>query len=290
MFDRVPRPGLIRASVLVAVLALAALLAAAAPADQTRSYYLSLGDSLARGWQPDARGHTRETTQGYVDDVAASLARSHPGLRVVKLGCAGETTTRMMRGGSCHYTTGSQLNQAVAFLRAHPGEVVAVTVNIGDNDVEECLTGGAVDSRCVRSEMAEVKARLPQIAARLRSAAGSRARIVGLTDYDQFLAYWLRGASGRSFARASVGVVERLNSSADAIYRRANVRAADATHAFATSDLTHTVRTSRGTLPRAVARVCAWTWACSGPPINFNDHANARGYGVLARVVLAALR
>ena len=271
----------------VAALLLAlALLAPASSADPAPAYYLALGDSLARGVQPDASGRGRETDEGYVDDVAAALRSRHPRLRVIKLGCSGETTASMLRGGRCRYAAGSQLAEAEEFLRAHHRDVVAVTVNVGDNDVEGCLGGGTLDSDCVQRTMAGMSGRLPQIARRLRTAAGRDVPMAGLGDYDQFLAYWLNGPSGRRFARRSVAVLEQLNSTFARIYADAGIRSADAAHAFATAEVTPR---RRGALPTGVRRVCAWTWACSRPPIGFNDHANARGYKVLARVLLAAL-
>jgi lysophospholipase L1-like esterase len=253
-------------------------------------YYVSLGDSLAQGWQPGSDGHSRPTNQGYVDMVAASLRSRHSNLRTIKFGCGGETTQTMLHGGICHYAKGSELAEAESFLKAHKGHVVAVTVNIGDNDVEQCMAHGRVSPACEQSMLNGVKARLPQIGQRLRTAAGSRVAIAGLADYDQFLAYWLRGSSGRHFARRSVRVIGQLNRTVDGIYSHAGVTSADATGAFATTNLSHYARTrAHGTVPVAVQRICAWTWACSGPPVGFNDHANARGYRVLGRVVVAAL-
>jgi lysophospholipase L1-like esterase len=102
------------------------------------SYYLALGDSLAQGVQPNTMGTSVETQQGYPDQVYAALHRSHPGLRLVKLGCPGETTSTMIDGGICRYPGGSQLAAAIAFLRAHRGHVLLVTVDIGANDLEDC--------------------------------------------------------------------------------------------------------------------------------------------------------
>jgi lysophospholipase L1-like esterase len=256
-----------------------------------RTYYVSLGDSLARGWQPGSDGRTRMTNRGYVDAVGSYLAGQQANLLDVKFGCGGETTVTIMRGGICSYPTGSELAEAERFLRSHRGRVAAVTVNIGDNDVEHCLANGTVDSACVNRTMAGVRTRLPAIAQRLMAAAGPGVKIVGLTDYDQFLAYWLRGAAGRKFARQSILVVKDLNDTADGIYRTAGIRVADATGAFATTDLTtRDALPGHGRQPRAVVRVCRWTWACSSPPIGFNDHANDTGYRVLGRVVIGALR
>lgn len=276
---------------LAALVGLGALAPAGDAGEPARSYYVALGDSLAQGWQPGADGRSHATDRGYVDDVSRYLSRHENNLVTVKLGCGGETTATMTRGGICSYPAGSELAEAEHVLHAHRGSVAAVTVNIGDNDVESCLAGGTVNAACVDRQMTAIRARVPAIAARLRAAAGPRVRIVGLTDYDQFLAYWLRGTAGRRFARSSVGVVTRLNTTVDAIYRRAGIRVADAGPAFATGDFNDRDSVpGHGVLPRAVARICSWTWACSRPPVGFNDHANDAGYRILGGVVVAALR
>jgi len=125
----------------LAVVAAAAFAACSAPAPAKRvaaSYYLALGDSLSRGVQPDAAGASVETAQGYPDLVYSQLRRGHPGLRLVQLGCPGETTETMMHGGICRYPGGSQLAAAVAFLRAHRGHLLLITIDIGANDPEHC--------------------------------------------------------------------------------------------------------------------------------------------------------
>src|SRR5580693_1221945 len=91
----------------------------AAPA----SYYLALGDSLSQGVQPDASGASVETNEGYPDQLYAMLHRTRPSLRLVRLGCPGETTVTMLHGGICRYRGGSQQAAAEAFLRAHRGHV-----------------------------------------------------------------------------------------------------------------------------------------------------------------------
>jgi lysophospholipase L1-like esterase len=279
----------VRAGAAVVVAALLALAATAGAAQA--SVYVALGDSLARGWQPDASGHSHSTDAGYVDGVARSLAASHHALSTVKLGCPGETAESMLGGGKCSYAHGTQLREAEAVLRAHRGHVAAVTVNIGDNDVERCIHRSGVDEDCAEHELAVVRDRLPRIARRLRAAAGPDVPIAGLTDYDQFLAYWLRGAKGRRIARRSVQIVLGLNRTADAAYADAGLLVADAADDFETAVLDERVKLrGHGRVPVAVARVCRWTWACSDAPIGFNDHANATGYRVLARVVTTALQ
>lgn len=252
--------------------------------------YISLGDSLATGTQPDAAGDDGPTSTGYVDDVLAALGS---GVSGVRLGCDGGTTASLIAGPPCAagYPGGSPLEQAEQLIRSHPGETALVTVDIGDNDVERCLARGRVNDACVRAGMAAVAQRLPAIAARLRAATGAGVPVVGLVDYDQFLAYWLRGGAARTFALRSVAVVERLNALMSAVYRAHGVRVADAGARFKTTDMTHTSALSgRGRVPTAVERVCLWTWACSARPVGFDDHPNATGYRVIADAVLAALR
>jgi lysophospholipase L1-like esterase len=82
------------------------------PAPAPPAYYLALGDSLSQGVQPDAAGVSVETRYGYPDQVYAALRPSHPTLKLVKLGCPGETTGTMINGGLCRYQGGSQLAAA----------------------------------------------------------------------------------------------------------------------------------------------------------------------------------
>ena len=273
------------------IAAAAALLAAPLGDAQTDHYYLALGDSLSIGVQPDSSGHSRATSSGYVDSVARRLRKSQPDLQTVKLGCSGETARSMLYGGHCSYSAGSQLAQAEHLLRLYRGRVVAVTVNIGDNDVEGCLADERIDRGCLRTRMKRLRPRLAKVAQRLRAAAGPDLHVVGLADYDQFLESWLHGSAGRRFARRSVPVITTLNHAMDRAYRANGITAADAGGAFAMHDFKHRVRLSgHRRVPRAVARICAWTWACSDPPVGFNDHANSTGYRVLGRVVRRALR
>src|ERR1700722_13687076 len=123
--------GPVRIALAAAVVFAVAVTACSGPATPARSrapappatYYLALGDSLSQGVQPDAAGTSVETGQGYPDQLYAMLHRSQPGLRLVKLGCPGETTGSMIGGGICAYAQGSQLAAAAAFLTAHRGHL-----------------------------------------------------------------------------------------------------------------------------------------------------------------------
>src|SRR5438876_8980579 len=118
-------------------------------------YYLSLGDSLAQGMQPDTAGITRNTNQGYADQLYALEGRRIPRLKLVKLGCGGETTSSFLTGRGnpdalilgCNPRGGSQMAAAERFLRAHhrPRQVALVTLDIGANDIVGCVHGGRID-------------------------------------------------------------------------------------------------------------------------------------------------
>src|SRR5215469_329437 len=131
----------IATSIAVVTVVATAAMAGAAPAlaahrstaTATHSFYLSLGDSLAQGVQPNSSGQSVETNQGYPNQLFTALRMGNPSLRLVKLGCPGETTATMMNGGICSYRGGSQLAAAVAFLRAHRARVSLVTIDIGAN-------------------------------------------------------------------------------------------------------------------------------------------------------------
>jgi lysophospholipase L1-like esterase len=254
----------------------------------TPPVYLSLGDSLAAGAQPDARGVDHPTGQGYASVVGSRLAKVYPGLQTRRLSCGGARTGSLMTGGAGCQREGEpgQLVQAERIMASEA--VPLVTVNIGDNDVESCLgvNPPSVDTACVSRGRAEVARNLPLIARRLKAAAGPHTAVVGILDYDQFLALYLDGPDGRRVARRSVRIIGSLNALMASIYRRAGVLVADAGPRFATTDL----RTHRRGIPLAVERICSWTWACSPAPIGHDDHAKPHGYRVIAQAVLDALR
>jgi lysophospholipase L1-like esterase len=140
-------------------------------------YYLSLGDSLSRGVQPDAAGQNHPTDQGYADDLAKVGRLVLPQLQLVKLGCeTEETTTSMLGGGRCAYANGAQLAEAEAFLRAHRDATVLVTLDIGANDLSRCINRatGAVDLACVQATFQPGTPARPRSAGQPLGTAGRR--------------------------------------------------------------------------------------------------------------------
>jgi lysophospholipase L1-like esterase len=257
-----------------------------APARPVASYYLSLGDSLSRGVQPDRSGASVPTGQGYPDQLYAMLRAGHPGLRLVKLGCSGETTSTMIHGGVCAYRGGSQLAAAVRFLRAHRGRVSLITIDIGANDPNSCIFHPSLGklARCVRSAIPGAVGNLARILLALRAAGGSKVRIIGMSYYVPELAEWRNGLVGQALARLSEQLAAGLNYLLTRAYGAAGARVADVAGAFRTRDFAGRVsRPAVGTVPPNVALICSLTWACAPPPRGPNEHANAAGYRVIAQ-------
>jgi len=254
--------------------------------DHAKLYDVSLGDSLAAGVQPIGDpADLYRTDAGYAEQLLAIAQARSPKVALVKLGCPGETTTTLIAGGICSYAHGSQLDEAVSFLRAHRGQVAFVTIDIGANDfpcqAAECVPAGA----------AAIQANLPGILTALRAAAGPDVPIVGMTIYNPFLALWFSGPEGQAYARASASqLLGPVNGLLRAIYEGSGDGVADIERAFSSNDFDTLVSLpGAGTVPLNVARICMWTWVCAPAPYGPDNHANAEGYGVIARAYADAL-
>jgi lysophospholipase L1-like esterase len=254
------------------------------------SYYLALGDSLAVGVQPDAAGTSVETRSGYADQLHATLRRSYPGLRLVKLGCPGESTATMINGGICTYPGGSQLAAAVSFLHAHRARVRLVTIDIGANDADGCINRLSFSriAHCIGQSIPQATANLTTIMTRLRQA-DPHGRIIAMSYYLPSLAEWRNGLVGHAVARVSVLTMEGYNTLLTRVYQGFGVQVADVFGAFHSADFGQQVTVpGLGRLPRNVAAICQWTWECAAPPRGPNVHANQAGYQVIARAFLRA--
>jgi lysophospholipase L1-like esterase len=275
--------------VLASLVALTACSSAARPAPPA-SYYLALGDSLSQGVQPDAAGASVQTSEGYASQLYTILHRDHPSLRLVRLGCPGETTTTMLHGGICRYAGGSQIAAADAFLRAHRGHVFLVTLDIGANDPQDCVntSGFGMISSCITS-MPDAASNLGTILTDLRTSAGTSTRIVGMSYYLPELAQWRDGFVGEEIARLSARIASGYNNLLMNTYAQAGIPVADVFGAFDTTNFgdQRTVP-GLGPLPRNVALICQLTWECASPPRGPNQHANRAGYALIAQVFLRA--
>jgi lysophospholipase L1-like esterase len=285
-----------RLTLLIITAAIAALTACSGPpvshpdaivgAKVPATYYVALGDSLAQGVQPNAKGTSVETPHGYPDQVYAALHRSHPTLNLIKLGCPGETTVTMINGGICPYPGGSQLKAADAFLRQHRGQVRLVTLDIGANDPEACSGQPSFSqlAACAVKGVPSAVTHLATIVKQLKAAAGPKVRIVGMNYYLPALAEWRNGLSGHAVAWTAEKLAATFNALLGRVYKKAGIRVADVFAAFQTSDFADHGKT----LPRNVTLLCRWTWECAAAPRGPNQHANQAGYRVIAKQFLQA--
>lgn len=277
-------------------LALATVAASPAVASADTSppptYYLSLGDSLAAGYQP-GQG---DTTQGYANQLVTTLTSgsNNPGLQLQKLGCSGETTTTMLNGGICIYPgTGanSQVEAAVQFLAAHPGQVKYVTIDIGANDVQKCAKGGSIDIPCAVQGIATLAQNLPTILARLKAAGvatNNAPVVVGMNYYNPFLAAYLTGDNGKFLAAVTSLAEFVVNTIEENDYRAVGAKVADVSGAFQSYDFftQKQLPAPIGAVPLNVYNICTLTYECTP----FKDiHANPNGYAVIAKAFADAL-
>ncbi len=205
------------------------------------SYYLALGTSLAVGFQP-GRG---ETPNGYVDDLWRRIGEQIPSLGLRNVGCPGDTSRKMITGKTslCDYAAGSQLDAAVAFLEAHPGQVAFITLDVGAQDlVERCLENtGLIGKACAVDLLPRLQSRLARIVDALSTAAGPSVPIVAMTYYNPFLGLWGLVPGGRHLARANQRVWALLNTAFTTAYGDAGVTVADVAATFQIDDFENTV-------------------------------------------------
>ncbi len=276
-----------------AVLATACLAICAAPASALAKtkpatpYYLSLGDSLAAGAQPNAAGRTLATNHGYADFLYKTEKAKIHGLKLKKLGCLGENTTSMIKGGPyCPYS-GTQLADAVKFIKTH--KVVLITLDIGANDVDFCVSGLTPNVPCVLTGVKSIQTNVPKILAQLRKAAGRKTAIAGMTYYDPFLADYLQ-PGGQGLATLSLTLAKSVNGALVDAFKAKNVKVADVAAAFKTTVPFTTTGTLDGkTEPVSVVDICTFTYECTKPPVGPNIHATTIGYKTIAGVFAATL-
>jgi len=245
-------------------------------------YYLALGDSLSVGVQPNSTGTDVTTNQGYVDDLYAFYRAFVPNLRLAKLGCSDETTTTMRVGGICSYEEGSQLAAARAFLRTH--RVAFITIDIGANNVDKCVSLAGLLQSCVDAGIGAAAQDLPAILLALRSEAPD-VPIFAMNYYDPFLGLAIFGALGQQIAASSLVNALVFNAVLENAYGAYGIPVADVARAFHLTDTT----TFAG-VPLNLLLTIAWTWMGAPPPIGPNIHPNAAGYAVIAGAFARVVR
>ncbi len=285
-----PRP------LLALLAAAAALLAAPAVAGAAQKpLYVSLGDSYATGYQVKPEGG-RNTRNGFAYQIPGLARKRGWDLELVNFGCGGETSTSLLtrvavcRGpgpGGRDYAGTTQIRAAERFLRRHRGRVRLITVSIGGNDVTACVRA-ADPVACVGTAVQTVEANVEEIATRLRAAAGTKARIVGITYPDVILGQWIGDDADQDLAKLSVfAFKELINPALTRGYEAAGGRLVDVTaKSGAYGSLEELVALPSGELvPKPVARVCELTYYCE-----FRDiHARTSGYRLIAKLVANTL-
>jgi lysophospholipase L1-like esterase len=227
-----------------------------------QKYYLALGDSLAFGFQPDLN-----FADGYASDFHSNL-KPYGIIARADLGCPGETSSTFINGG-CHYALlhknfyrGAQLNAALSYLVAHPGQVSPVTLDIGANDVLPDLDAKTCtpDVGKFTADLATLDANLRQvILPRLNKALTINGRVTGdlimMNYYDPY----------QNLCPNTLPYLEELNQ-----HLAADVAGygdiVDVFGAFGGASIPN-------------PNLCRYTWICS----IFKDvHASSSGYSVIA--------
>lgn len=248
-------------------------------------YFISLGDSLASGYQSDV---DKDTHAAYTDQLYTQLKQRQPGLKHIRLGCDGETTASLIEGGTCHYPNAkSQLDAAVKALAKHLGHVGYVTIDIGANGILSCAddTTDAIGQNCVNRAGQAIPKNLAGITRALRQAGGPGIRYAGATYYNPFLAEWLRGTAGQQTAGCSVSLTKAENTAISQVYAAAGFNVADVARAFSSDDVTPVTLPGYGEVSANVAPICRLTWACTMQ----DPHANPLGHKVIASAFAAVL-
>jgi lysophospholipase L1-like esterase len=281
--------------------------AGTAKAHASTTYYLALGDSVAAGCSnafPDVNRFVPNSCggRGYDDQLAEMVHAEFPSLHVVNLACGGETAGSMISvvRAECFYPhppQGTQLDVAVAFLEAHPGQIAFITITIGANDaLPPCFDPGTgvIEAVCIQAQMPQIQSNLAYILETLQAAAPG-VPIAGMSYYDPFLGYWvlLPEPDGQTVAQSDEEAIEAMNAGLVSTYQAEGALVADVAgpEFFNTADFTDRVVTKDfGDVPVNVANACAWTRFCGDTAYGPGDvHPNTEGHGVIAAAFAAVL-
>jgi lysophospholipase L1-like esterase len=282
---------------LLIALAAALALPGTAQAAKKPSYYVSLGDSYAAGYQATGQGQGHTTRNGFAYQLVGKAKKRGYKLKLVNFGCGGETSESILKRtakcgglgpGGEKYAGLTQAKAAEKFLKKHRGQVALITVSIGGNDVTGCAREPDPIA-CIGPAMDRVKANGKKLVKGLRKAAGKKTRIVGITYPDVILGGWVSGQqSDQDLAKLSVVAFQSLlNPALKDIYTSVKGKFVDVT--TATGGYTPLEQTTTlapyGVVPVAVAKICQLTYYCA-----FRDiHANTKGYGLIADLIAKTL-
>jgi lysophospholipase L1-like esterase len=237
-------------------------------------YYLALGDSLTSGYQPDG-----SHIPGYAHLFFQTLQAHGVVTQMLNLACSGESTRSLIKGGCPAgdppnsyggYPRGaaSQLDAALAFIRAHPGHVRYVTIDIGVNDVyaqhyPPMTPWCRLAVTDAISGFHQVDTNLRTIYSRLRTALGSTGTLMALNLYDAYQNECARASS------AQVSSIVTFNKHIARAAAAFHISVADVYSAF------HSKTTPNH-------RLCVLTYICSKDDV----HPTPAGHALIAAVLI----
>ena len=240
--------------------------------------YVALGDSLAAGYQPGG-AELRDTA--YPALTATRIGAAGAALTLENLGCSGETTTSLVKGGKCDFAAGSQLEQAEKLLKASD-DVSLVTIDIGGNDLLRCVRGGAqIDTACVTAGVGTVKKNLPTILKRLKAAAGADVPVLVLGYYNPWLAAKALNQPVKG-VDAAAKAYTALSTAIESAAKSSGTTFVGLDQAFSTNDTTPTTINGRS-VPKNAAAICTLTNICTAADIHLTDEGAATVARVLAK-------
>ncbi len=264
---------------------------------------LALGDSLAAGYQPTDGQQpppidpaTGYSDLGYPGSYPADIAKARH-LKLVDLGCPGETSTSMRTTpaqADCsslfesEFGSSSQLAAARVFLDHHRGQVALVTLDIGANDIDRCISTSGTNSSCLTSADFDLERNFGVIVRTIKASLRRNdpsARLLTMNYYDPFLAfaYLLGGTRGAQLAAESLVGVDALNAQFAASDRLLNVDVADVASAFQVNSSLPLLSYAGKRLPTNVVVTCELTWMCPTDSVaRPNIHPNLAGYSTIA--------
>jgi lysophospholipase L1-like esterase len=257
--------------------------APSATASGSGGLYVALGDSLAAGYQPGG-AELRDTA--YPALTATRLGAGGDALTLENLGCSGETTTSLVKGGKCDFAAGSQLEQAEKLLEASD-DVSLVTIDIGGNDLLRCVRGGArIDTACVTAGVGTVKKNLPTILKRLKAAAGDDVPVLVLGYYNPWLAAKALNQPIKG-VDAAAKAYTALSTAIESAAKTSDTTFVGLDQAFSTNDTTPTKVNGRS-VPKNAAAICTLTNICTASDIHLTDEGAATVARVLAKAAQKA--
>jgi hypothetical protein len=181
------------------------------------------------------------------------------------------------------------MTQSVKFLEARKSEAGLVTIDLGFNNIRNCLVASPVNQACVNNAVATVQVDMPKIVKKLKAAAGPHVRFVGLEFEDPFLGDYLLSGAGPTNATATLVAMDRLNAALAQAFSHSGVAVANVPAIFKSDNATRVSIPNVGVIPENVYEACQLTWECYGPPFGPDDHPNDAGYALIAQAIAAVV-